>query len=229
MKRLFRKNTEFWTEDRSLTALLIYLIIDVFVIMPLRISWMGDIVNGIIFSMILISGVFAVAEGTHIKASIVVLAILTFLVHWLHLVSPSVTADLADVTMSMIFLSTLTFLVVWRIFQGGHVNFHRIQGAVAVYVLIGLIWSYAFHLIYIFDIQAFIFPTFQVEGEPYHVRFMYFSYVTLTTLGYGDIIPLNPIAKSLVMVEGLTGQLFPAIMITRLVSLEIESRRNRSV
>lgn len=227
IRKLLKKNNDFWTEDHSLTALLAYLIIDVFILMPFRLSWVGEVVNGIIFSMILVSGVFSVARGAHIKVTIVALAIVTFLVHWLGVVNQSISVETADAILSMLFLATLTFLVVWRIFKEGDVSFHRIQGAIAIYILIGLIWSEAYHLIYIFDHEAFIFPSFQSQTEPYHIRFHYFSYVTLTTLGYGDIIPLNPIAKSLVMIEGLTGQLFPAIMITRLVSLEIESRRNR--
>ena len=49
--------------------------------------------------------------------------------------------------------------------------------------------------------------------------------VTLTTVGFGDITPVNPFVRSLVMCEALTGQLYPAILIARLVTLEIETRR----
>ncbi len=229
IRALLKKNAEFWTADHSLTALLAYLVIDVFVLLPFKLSLVGDVLNAVIFSMILVSGVFAVSVRAHFKVTIVALATITFIVHWLHLFSSSFAVETIDISLSIIFLSTLALLVVWRIFQGGHVSFHRIQGAIAVYLLIGWIWSDAFRLIFLFDPNSFIFPSFQVPGEPFQVRFLYFSYVTLTTLGYGDIIPLNLAAKSLVMVEGLTGQLFPAIMITRLVSLEIESRRNRSL
>jgi hypothetical protein len=227
IRRILKKNADFWTEDRSLTALLIYLIIDVFVLLPFRLSRTGEIINAIIFSLILVSGVFAVADKAHLRISLVALALVTFVIHWLHLVSQSPVILIADVVTSMLFMITLALLVVWLIFKEGHVSFHRVQGAIAVYILIGLIWSGAYYLIYIFNPNAFIFPAFQAAEEPFSVRFIYFSYVSLTTLGFGDIIPLSPVAKSLVMVEGLTGQLFPAIMITRLVSLEIESRKNR--
>ena len=52
-------------------------------------------------------------------------------------------------------------------------------------------------------------------------HFVYFSFVTLTTVGYGDVIAVHPIARSLVTVEALIGQLFPAILLARLVSLEL--------
>ncbi len=225
---LLRANSAFWTEDRSLTALLVYLMINVFVLPPLTLSRTGEFINAIIFSMILVSGVFAVAARTHLKVLIVLLAGVTIFIHWLDLVSSSVNLEVADIIFSMISWSALTSLVLWHVFKEGHISVHRIQGAIAVYVLVGLIWSSAYHLIYIFDQSAFIFPIHQSEDEDIYIRFVYFSYETLTTLGFGDIIPINPVAKSLVMVEGLTGQLFPAIMITRLVSLEIESRKNRA-
>jgi voltage-gated potassium channel Kch len=60
-----------------------------------------------------------------------------------------------------------------------------------------------------------------------HAHYQYFSIVTLTTLGYGDITPVHPFARSLAMLEALTGQLFPAILIARLVSMELVVRDRR--
>jgi len=56
---------------------------------------------------------------------------------------------------------------------------------------------------------------------------VYFSFVTLTSVGYGDIIPLHPVARSLANVEAIIGQLYPATLLARLVTLELESRRGR--
>ena len=55
----------------------------------------------------------------------------------------------------------------------------------------------------------------------------YFSFVTLTTLGYGDTVPVHPVARSLAIAEALVGQLYPAILIGRLVSLQISARDGR--
>ena len=79
------------------------------------------------------------------------------------------------------------------------------------------------------DKDSFTFiPEISGDNESFFTKFLYFSFVTITTIGFGDITPVHPLAKSLVMLEGLIGLLYPAIMITRLVGLEIESRKSRA-
>jgi hypothetical protein len=118
-------------------------------------------------------------------------------------------------------------LVLVQVFRDGPVTAHRIQGAVVVYLLVGLIWAAAYEIVFYFDPQAFAFAN-GVRGQGFGVHgLVYFSYVTLATLGYGDITPLHPAARSLAVSEAFVGQLYPAILIARLVSLEIESRAAR--
>ena len=77
--------------------------------------------------------------------------------------------------------------------------------------------------------SAFNFSTipFPSEFHKLQSKLFYFSFVTLTSIGYGDIMPVNPAAQTVAILEGLIGQLFPAILLARLVSLEIESRQSR--
>jgi hypothetical protein len=58
-------------------------------------------------------------------------------------------------------------------------------------------------------------------------KLIYFSFATLTTVGYGDIVPVDPFARSLANMESIIGQLYPATLLARLVTLELESRRKR--
>jgi len=58
-------------------------------------------------------------------------------------------------------------------------------------------------------------------------NWLYFSYATLSTVGYGDIVAVHPIARSLAVMEALVGQLYPAILIARLVSQEVQDRSSR--
>jgi hypothetical protein len=69
---------------------------------------------------------------------------------------------------------------------------------------------------------------FGKQGEAALPQLAYFSFTTLTTLGLGEIVPLTPLARSFVMLEGLVGQLFPVILIARLVAMQIDyQQRNR--
>lgn len=227
---LLKKNSEFWTQDRSLTALLIYLMISIFFILPFAaLGYFELVISDVVFSLILISGVFSIAPQKSVKVIMVLLAILTFIVRWIFVVNPSRPIMLAETIFTIIFLTALAILVLLQVFKEGHINFHRIQGAVAVFLLIGLIWANLFQAIHLVDESSFMFiPEITSDNETFFTKFLYFSFVTLTTIGFGDITPVHPLAKSLVMLEGLIGMLFPAIMITRLVGLEIESRKSRA-
>jgi hypothetical protein len=121
-------------------------------------------------------------------------------------------------------LSILAALVLVQVFRDGPITSHRIQGAIVVYLLLGLIWMSAYKLLLRTVPGAIHFAS----GEPSSFQsghgLAYYSFVTLTTVGYGDITPVHPVARSLAAGEALVGQLYPAILIARLVSMQLASR-----
>jgi hypothetical protein len=227
IKKLLEKNNAFWNEDRSLSALLFYLTINTFLIVPFAHFRAGEFSFAVIYSLILLSGVYAIGDNLKAKIGIFILALLSFMAQWSLRFQDTLFLHIADDILAGLFFLALIFIVLRHIFREGDVTFHRIQGAIAVYLLIGLVFSRAYHLIYLLDPMAFQMTDIVVDTETFYSRFVYFSFVTLTTLGFGDITAVNLGAKSMVMIEGLFGQLFPAIMITRLVTLEIEHKKNR--
>jgi uncharacterized membrane protein len=93
-----------------------------------------------------------------------------------------------------------------------------ICGALSVYLLIGLIWVGAFTLVEAIQPGSFA----SSSGEALNASdFLYYSFVTLTTLGYGDIVPITARARSLAILEAITGVLFSAVLIARLVGTRI--------
>jgi hypothetical protein len=106
------------------------------------------------------------------------------------------------------------------VFANDEVNYHRIQGAIAVYIIFGMIFSFIYLLIYNLNHDAFMISErlSQVDTKSDY-NFLYFSFVTLCTLGYGDISPVSHTAQSFAILEALLGILFPAILIARLMSL----------
>jgi len=83
----------------------------------------------------------------------------------------------------------------------------------------------AYQLVALGDAMAFSFPAGPLDSQNLRFRLLYFSTTTLTSVSYGDITPLNPVARSLAALEGVIGQLFPVLLLARLVSMELYDRR----
>jgi hypothetical protein len=113
------------------------------------------------------------------------------------------------------------------VFSAGRMNLHRIQGAIAAYLLFAFAWAFAYKLVLLADPDAFSFANAGMHSERPIVRMFYYSAITLTTVGYGDVTPVNPVAQALAVLEGFTGQLFPAITLARLVAMEMYHRQQR--
>jgi hypothetical protein len=119
----------------------------------------------------------------------------------------------------------LSVVVARAVFGAGRVTYHRIVGAVLLYLNIGLVFValYGFVALSIpdaFTNLATLKGDFAIAGN-----LIYFSFVTLTTTGYGDIAPLHPYARSLANVEAIIGQIYPATLLARLVTLELAHER----
>jgi hypothetical protein len=212
-----------------MTVLLGLLFITLFVLQPL--SDVGLIhsllVVGFVFSLILISGVIYVARSRFIAVLAVVFALASFSALWIATLVPSVgLASLTDFLV-IIFLGMLSTVVLHQVFREGPITMERIMGAIVVYLLLGLIWAHAYKLVELQLPGSFDSAGFSAVENDFNpkTRLIYFSFTTLTTLGYGEITPVHPIARSLAMLEALIGQLFPVILIARLVSMELYYRR----
>jgi hypothetical protein len=118
----------------------------------------------------------------------------------------------------------LTGVVARTVFASGRVTHHRITGAILVYLSIAVIFTALFTIIGLFVPNAFSGLSFE-DNPALASKVIYFSFVTLTSTGYGDVFPVHPVARSFCNLETIIGQLYPATLLARLVSLEIEGRR----
>ena len=129
-----------------------------------------------------------------------------------------------DATAWAILGLSVGWVVSRAVFGPGEVTYHRIMGAVLLYLTIGATFVAFFTFVGLTVPHAF--SGVPMDDSPaLPSNFIYFSFVTLTSTGYGDIVPVHPIARSLCNVEGIIGQLYPATLLARLVSLEIARRR----
>lgn len=115
-------------------------------------------------------------------------------------------------------------LFMQKIFSAPEVTLDIIGMALCTYVLLGALWMLFYIPVAAFDPDAFRFVAEHNTGN-LSPSLTYFSYVTLTTLGYGDITPLSELARSLAILEAITGTLFLAVLISRLVGSYSSSRR----
>ncbi len=227
MKNLVRKNREYWTHDRSITALLFYLILSLFLWMTFSGNgWIEFIVRDIVFNLIVLSGIFAVLTRWKQQAFFISLGIMALIIRIFSQAFPIFWLHVFTSISSIAFFSILVYLVSHHVFKEGAVNFYRVQAAIVIYILLGIIWATLYDLIYQIIPSGFEFSGRSTIADHSFSQFLYFSFVTLTTLGYGDVVPVASVAQSLVIFQGMFGMLYPAVMIARLVSLEIDHKKS---
>ena len=213
--------TAFWWSDRGLSALLV-LLLATFLFSPLLRSGPASFLGSIFLSLLLLSGVAAISTTWYLRTGAGMVALAAIVLEWMSRLYPgSVPLQTTSNVVSLLYFILLTLVVMRHVFQEGPVTSARVQGAVAAYILVGVTWSIIYRLIDVQLPDAFNL-TKAAAGQAINVReheLTYFSFVTLTTLGYGDITPAHPIARIFVIIEALIGQLFPATLLARLVSL----------
>ena len=227
MKRLLSYLSQLWVTDIALTSLLFFLLINMFLSYSLGLFGSYRLLATALWSAILITGVIVASRNRIFRTLVFSWAFLAFVFTWVRYWFPHDSLIFVSNSLALFFLVLLTALILGQAFREGPTTFHRITGAVAAYLMVGMIWALAYYLITLwvpgaFSVQGSFGPG---QGESLQSHLFYFSFVTLTTIGYGDIVAVHPMARMLVILEGVVGQLFPAILIARLVSLQVQSRR----
>src|SRR5690242_8803436 len=216
MRRLRRKYT-----DRLLTLLAVLLALYMFVFAPLHAylfifhSFTIVALLGILAGMVVISDrpVALAAMLVGIAANVVVLLERLFYPPWPY--------NVYVLTGAWFVISVaLGVVVAQAVFRDGRVNYHRIVGAILLYLLIALAFGTLFIAVGLALPDAFKGIIFEDNSAVASSAF-YLSLVTLTSTGYGDIVPVHPIARSLCNIESIIGQLYPATLLARLVTLEL--------
>jgi uncharacterized protein (DUF697 family) len=184
--------------------------------------------SAIFFSLLLISGVAYLSPRPLLRWITGAIAITAILLRWLQEFRPERGVVIAASLVALLCLVTLILVILIRVFRDtGQVTTSRVQGAIAAYILFGITWAILYRTLDLCLPAAFsISPAAGMPVVDQRESFAYFSFVTLTTLGYGDITAVHPIARMFVVFEGLVGQLYPATLLARLVSLEIAHRQS---
>ncbi len=180
------------------------------------------------FTAIFISSVYAISNQRRVFIWALGLAALGLASTWLSHFIPHATLALTRVSLTTVFLSMIAWVVLRQVVGTDRVTRDTILGAACVYLLMGLAWASAYRVVYLLDSAAFQFPDGHVIGDVLGgYEFIYYSFVTLTTVGFGDVAPLSALARGLTTLEAVTGQLYIALLVARLVGLYVADSTTR--
>jgi Ion channel len=216
LRRLRRAHT-----DRLLTLLAVLLLIEIFVFAPLQALGVFIFQGFGIAALLAIIGAMLVISDSPkalavmsvcFAANVVVFLVRLFF-SWPYNLYLLAAAWLASSI-------TLGAVVAVAVFRRGRVTYHRIIGAVLLYLLIAVGFATLFTFVGLLLPEAFKGITF-ADNPALANSVFYLSFVTLTSTGYGDVVPVHPIARSLCNLESVIGQLYPATLLARLVTLEL--------
>lgn len=151
------------------------------------------------------------------------IAVLAFLLESIGYRSKAEDVRQSLLTLSLLincfFISLTIMFLMTNMFRAKKVTPDMIVGGISIYLLVGIMWSLIYILLTTFNEGAV-----QFTGE---ASMMYFSFTTLTTLGYGDIVPQSELARVLTGLEAVFGQIYLAVFVARLVGLHIASEIRR--
>jgi hypothetical protein len=222
---LHMQMSEFWSGDIGLTLISISLTTLIFVIVPLRQAGLsGRFFLDCVMVTLMVSGALAVNQNRIITVITVVLVVVGAFVLWLSRFYPSPFRQRLSSILAIITLLLYVRIVLLVMFRQGHVSWSRIQGGVCAYLLLGMAWASAYGLVEQLHPGSFHFVTEPTDPDQLGSKLIYFSFATLTTVGFGDVLPVMPYARSLAIAEAIVGQPFPAILIGALVAMAMQAR-----
>jgi hypothetical protein len=189
----------------------------------------GELIVSSLLSLVLLGAVLAVADRKYVFVIALALAIPALAGRWINhfqpnLVHPAVFLVCALVLMVFIVARLLRFIL-----RARSVNTEVLCAGIAAYLMLGLLWTIAYWLVdQLTPGGAFSFSTTTGPRSINGFNGFYFSFITLSTVGYGDITPVSRIARWLAAMEAMTGSLYVAVLIARLVSLYSTPKSNDS-
>jgi hypothetical protein len=214
-----------WTAIEFLIAMVLFIFATPFVV-ELR---HGRQIEALLVTFMLISGVVAVSKRRSTLITAILLVMPAIACRWLNSYRPDLLPVAAHLGAAIVFLGFVLFHYFRYILRAAVVNATVMCAAVSTYVMLGLLWTMAYLLLT--SVRPDSFAAGAKPGQPGLTTgfdAFYFSFVTLSTVGYGDIVPVSKPARMLAVLEATTGTFFVAMLIARLVAIHTSSGPSRS-
>jgi hypothetical protein len=213
-----------WREP-SLTALLAVQGIVTFVVVPFSVSG-HRMPEGFSVALLIVfmSLVIFLARGRWTMFAGVSLVLASAAASIIQNQYRTVDVIVANLTVLIVTYGVVSYVVLLTVFGPGQATGHRIRGAVVVYLNVGLMFALGHRIIAELVPEAYAHLPPIGSRRVFMAAMNYFSFSTLTSLGYGDVLPIHPLARSLATVEAIVGQLYPPTLLARIVTLQINAR-----
>jgi len=212
---------------RHLTLLISLLVIMIAtpILAPLR---HGILLINIIGVVVLLAASYAISDRKHFFTMAVILSIASLIGNWLLVMYPSHTLVILAHSCVIALLSFFAITTLSYAVGSGRVTADRIFAAICAYLLIGYAWAFGYALLDELEPGAFAAVTDLGRSNYINrvIEMRYFSFITLTTVGYGDIVPRSSGARTMAMLEAIVGQFYLVALVGRLVGLHIVHESN---
>ena len=183
----------------------------------------APLVRGLVFSGLLTIGVWSLKGGERYFTVGMTFAVSGVILNVLAIKMPSPFLQFGSLVLLIGFLLVAIMFTMKQVALSNEISANRIVGAICLYLLLGVIWAMAYTLLDLFSPGSFAgFAAMNDQG--WDSEWLYFSFVTMTTLGYGDILPVSAMARGLAYMQAVVGQFYIAVLVAGLVSAYVSKR-----
>ena len=206
-----------------LVALLIFIIgvpiVDDLDLISIRVSRVVGV------SCLLAIGIWSLRGTGRLFSAAMLVAIGGIILNGLSIAREDIMLRVISMMALFVFLSLATFNAFRQVAVGNDISPNRMIGAVCIYLMLGVIWSIFYFLLEFFQPGSFKGMTGMASAESIS-DWIYFSFVTITTLGYGDVTPVTDTARTVSFAEAIVGQFYIAVAVAGLVSAYISAKQS---
>jgi len=197
-----------------LVTLLLWMIVSPFIdVVPF-----GQFLDSILITAVLLSAVVVVGAGRRTRLIAILLAVPSVLGRWIDHFYPSFP-DPIYLVGSLLFVSFVVVQMLRFTLKAPRVDVAVLCAAIANFLMLGLIWIFAYQLVALLDPNSFNFASNPGAKAMDGATAFYFSFVTLSTVGYGDIVPVSSVARMLAILEAIVGMFYMTVLVARLVAM----------